>query len=283
MTRPTPNTDPLVAFREAVSVPDSDLDLLVAALLLSGAERGQPVRVAEYIRKFERLVAPMAHEVRHSSDPMEALSILNRRLFDELGFQGNVDAYYDPANSYMDAVIDSRLGIPITLSIVYMEAAKRAGLNVVGIAMPGHFMVRLETLGRGIMVDPFHAGKILDPPQFEKYFASYGMPDSIREKILTGATARSILVRMLRNLRAAYLRDERFERALGACDRILIVDPSQDADLRDRGVLYCRLGQYYLALKDLSQYLKRRPNAADYDLISDIVKALRLEVQSGSR
>ena len=199
---------------------------------------------------------------------------LNQFLFDDLGFRGNADDYYDPRNSYLNDVIDRRTGIPITLSILYMELGRRIGLPLEGISFPGHFLVRLRMKGGTLVLDPFAGGE----PQSEKELrerlerviprgASGEVPVSELplDQFLEPATKRQILSRLLRNLKGIYREKDKPERMLDVLNRMLILSPNSSTELRERGFIYQRLECWRYAAKDLTNYLEREPDAPDLD------------------
>lgn len=209
---------------------------------------------------------------------------LNQFLFDELGYRGNVDEYYDPRNSYLNEVMERRTGIPITLAIVYMELGRRIGLPLEGVSFPGHFLVRLRLRSGTLVLDPFGGGA----PQSESELyerlkrvipegSTGGVPvgELPLDQFLEPATHRQILARVLRNLKGIYRDSDDPERLLAVLNRILALNPRASADLRDRGLLYQRMEAYKAALRDLSEYLEREPDAPEFDEIRARVMDLR--------
>jgi regulator of sirC expression with transglutaminase-like and TPR domain len=202
---------------------------------------------------------------------------LNHYMFQELGFRGNAEQYYDPRNSYLNEVVDRRTGIPITLSIVYMEVARRAGLEVEGVALPGHFVVRVQTAARPLLVDPFHGGTLLTETDCqERLDRIFGGRVKLEPKMLRPCRRKDMLERLLRNLKAIYLRDQDQDRALRVVDLIVRIQPGSAEDLRDRGVLYASLDCYGFAARDLESYLALAPGAKDAEDLAARVALLRL-------
>jgi regulator of sirC expression with transglutaminase-like and TPR domain len=204
----------------------------------------------------------------------ERIAALNEFLFGELGYRGNADDYYDPRNSYLNDVIDRKTGIPITLSVLYMELGRRVGLPLEGVSFPGHFLVRMQLRGALIVLDPFAGGL----PQSEAELrarlqrvvppgAGEGVPvaDLPLEQFLEPATKRQILSRLLRNLKSIHREAGSPERMLQVLNRMLLVAPEAHAELRDRGYVYQRLECWRPALQDLTAYLEREPEAPDAD------------------
>jgi len=204
----------------------------------------------------------------------ERIAALNEFLFEDLGYCGNADEYYDPRNSYLNDVIDRKTGIPITLSVLYMELGRRVGLPLEGVSFPGHFLVRVQVRGGVLVLDPFAGGL----PQSEADLRSRlkrVIPEGVAadvpvaelplDQFLEPASKRQILARVLRNLKAIYRELDKPERMLEVLNRMLVLSPEATAELRDRGYLYHRLECWQPALKDLTEYLELEPDAPDID------------------
>ena len=225
------------------------------------------------LRAGERLTAEM--------DVDRAAATLARFLFEEEGFRGNPEDYYDPRNSFLNDVLDRRFGIPITLSVVYIAVAAGAGLEAAGVGLPGHFVVRAERRGRHRLLDPFHGGELLDQAGCEALVARVrpgGGP--LDPRWLAPVNTRQIFVRMLSNLKAVYAALGNWARALAAVERILLLVPDALAELRDRGMLHARLGQGGAAVRDWETYLQRAPEAPDAGQVKDRLRALRQALAS---
>jgi len=195
------------------------------------------------------------------------VAAINHHLFNELGYSGNHEAYYDPRNSYLNEVVTRRLGNPISLALVQMEVARRLGLPLQGVSFPGHFLVRLPVEEGVLIMDPFNGGRPLGVDELrERARSNLGgqMPDDqVLAQILDPAPARAILMRMLRNLHGVYAEREEWDRAARSADRILKLAPEQNDALRDRGLAYQQLGHLAGARADLAHYLQREPDADD--------------------
>ena len=221
--------------------------------------------------------------VRVSAAP-EALRVkaLNRLLFDELEFTGNSTSYSDPRNSFLNEVLDRRTGIPISLAVVYMEVARRAGLQVEGVNFPGHFLVRCE----GLIIDAFHRGAILSEDACRVLLRRHEGEDATLEPHLSGhATKRQILARMLVNLKQNYVQMNSFPQARDITELLLAIDPTATHELRDRGLLAYHLNDFSSALRDLQTYLALAPARPvdeearkDHERIVQHVKTLRRRV-----
>jgi regulator of sirC expression with transglutaminase-like and TPR domain len=263
----------LAPFAELLARDDERIELARACLLI--AEDAYPgLDVESYVRELEALALRLRARLQGASGAEEKVIALNRFLFADLGYAGNAEDYYDPRNSYLNEVIDRRTGIPITLSVLYMELGRRIGLPLEGVSFPGHFLVRLRLRGGMLVLDPFSGGE----PQSERDLrerltrvipAGATGPVPVAElplgQFLEPATHRQILARVLRNLKGIYREARKPERVLEVLNRMLLVAPESNAELRDRGYVYRELECYRAALKDLQDYVAREPEAADYD------------------
>ncbi len=205
----------------------------------------------------------VASDPGHIAPIAARVDALNRYLFGELGFVGNREQYEDPRNSCLNEVMDRRTGIPITMALVYIEVARRAGLRAEGINFPGHFLVRVrpdlhtDDPDEGLIVDPFHGGAILNEADCRQLLRSHlGDTAAFEPSLLARATRRQVLVRMLLNLKRLYVRMHSFPQARLTADALLALQPSSLADLRDRGLLAYHMNDFSRALKDLEEYLK---------------------------
>jgi regulator of sirC expression with transglutaminase-like and TPR domain len=239
---------------------------------------------------FKRIAADPGQEA-----PLAArVDALNDYMFNELGFFGNRDQYEDPRNSCLNDVIDRRTGIPITLSLVYIEVARRAGIRAEGINFPGHFLVRAlhdlhtDDPGEGLIVDPFHTGAILDEKDCRQLLQrSVGDEAAWAPELLARATRRQILVRMLLNLKRLYVDWRSFPQARVVTDLLLALSPGALSEFRDRGLLAYHMNDFAAALRDLEKYLKLskmgdadEEQRRDNQEVWEHVKALRRRVAS---
>jgi regulator of sirC expression with transglutaminase-like and TPR domain len=192
-----------------------------------------------------------------------------------LGFTGNKQEYYDPRNSFLNDVIDRRLGIPISLALVYIEIARRVDFPMVGIGMPGHFLIRPDVSDIEIFVDAFNDGEILFPQDCqEKLTQIYQHPVTLQPEFLAAVTNKQILARMLTNLKYIYLNQKELEKALAAVERILLLFPGFALEVRDRGLLCYQLGRFSQAATDLETYLTQTPEAQDAYIIRRLLTQL---------
>lgn len=244
-------------------VTDQPLDLVEAALWVA-AEEYPDLDVEHERGRVRRLCDEGAGRVQGIDNPFARLDGLRAYLFEELGFRGNLEQYNDPRNSFLNEVLDRRLGIPLTLSLLFVELARTAGFEARGIGLPGHFVARADYRGRTILVDPFHGGGVITLEDCRQLVArSTGRGWLFRSEVLEGTSDRAMLARLLMNLKYAYLGRSDYARALAVVDRLLLVTPDDSAEIRDRGFLRARLGRAGAAIADLERYLSLAPDAPD--------------------
>lgn len=253
-------------FRALAGRPESLSGLAEGALVLASEARSD-VDIDAALRRVDELVARGRSQVEAAPSPVRAVAALNHWLFEVEGFRGNQEQYDDPRNSFLDQVLVRRRGLPITLSILYVEIARQLGLEAYGIGFPGHFLAKVVGLGDTspeLIVDPFF-GRVLSLEDcMDRLRAAAGEPVPFDPHWVQPATAREIWVRMLNNLKLLYLRQGDGLSALGCFDRILILDPSALHELRDRGLLLERLDCLHAAIEDLTGYLELAPRGEDY-------------------
>ena len=244
-------------------------DLLPAALAIARVE--YPALEAQpYIDRIEEMGVRAAGRLGelsvHSS---EAITAFNEYLYEEEGFAGNRAQYEDPRNSFLNEVIDRRTGIPLTLAVIYLEVARRAGLTISGVNFPGHFLLRSVpgAIGQELIIDPFHGGALLSEFDCRQLLRNHlGDEAAFDSSLLAPATRHDIIVRMLVNLKRLYVRMRSFPQARFVSTLLLSADPSATSELRDRGLLAYHLEDFSSALKDLEEYLRLSPNEEQGDL-----------------
>ena len=203
------------------------------------------------------------------------MNTLSEHLFDDLGFKGDSENYYDPRNSYLNDVVSRKQGIPVTLSLVYIEVGRRLRMPLEGIGMPGHFLVRHQEID-DLFVDPFNGGILLSTEECKQR-----LKDSVRgsfhwdPKFLQPVTNREFLARIIRNLKSIYLRKRDQVRALTMIEFALALDPNSASDRRDRGIVHYHLGNSAEALNDLQYYLDSSPHGQDTEGVHQVVSELR--------
>jgi regulator of sirC expression with transglutaminase-like and TPR domain len=241
-------------------------DLLPAALAVARVEYPS-LDTAPYLSAVDQMGINAAARLRGvTGGPAAAVAALNEYLYEEEGFSGNRDSYDDPRNSLLNEVIDRRIGIPISLAVVYMEVAARAGLRVIGVNFPGHFLLRAggEMPGEDLIIDPFHGGALLSEFDCRQMLRNHVGDDAAFDaSLLAPATRHDIIVRMLVNLKRLYVKMRSFPQARFISTLLLSVDPSGFGELRDRGLLAYHLEDFSSALKDLEEYLRLAPHDTD--------------------
>ncbi len=241
---------------------------LLEAVLEVAAEEHDTMDVLTQIARIEIIGAGAKERVAGLTNPFARLDALRVFLFDELGFKGNFENYDDPRNSYLDDVLQRKLGIPLTLSILFIEVARRAGVPAEGVGLPGHFVVRIEEFGRRLLIDPFHGGHIITIEDCKDLVVrTTGRASLFRKDSLDTATPRAMLTRLLLNLKRLHLAQGDYLRALAVVERLLVVAPGDAKEIRDRGLLLAHLGQSNAAVQDLECYLAIAPAAPDVESV----------------
>lgn len=252
---------------------DEDIPLLWAALQIARDEYPS-LQPASYEARLEEQHAALRARIGEDADPLILLRALHEWLFAEQGYIGNERDFYDPRNSYLNDVMDRRTGNPISLAILELDLARRLGLPLQGVSFPGHFLIRLPLEIGLLVLDPFHKGRSLDAGELRErakpHVAGKSVDDEQLGRLLEPASNRAILARMLRNLRQSYVEREEFERALRCADRIVWLDNGIE-EVRERGLLYARVGHRQAASADLRRYLDTAPQAEDGERIHQIL------------
>jgi regulator of sirC expression with transglutaminase-like and TPR domain len=250
-------------FAELVARPEPEIDLAAAALLIAAEEYPQ-LGPEPYLTRLDELAERVRDRQWDATAPIVMLQDLSRVLFEEEGFRGNTEHYYDPRNSFLNDVLDRRLGIPLTLSIIYLEVGWRLGLPLRGMNFPAHFMVRYQGEALTLIVDPFHGGSVRFEDEMQDVLdQAFGGTVRLQPQHLRDADRRDILIRMLENLKGMYLNTRDDVRALAAIERILIMLPDSADHVRDNGMILTRLGRNREAADALQQYLHLVPDAPD--------------------
>jgi regulator of sirC expression with transglutaminase-like and TPR domain len=273
------STDPYHRdFRQAVDRPEDKIDLGRAALTIALTDYPN-LDVLDYLARIDQLAGEVASRLDSEADIYRSMAALNYVLFKQHGFHGNRKDYFDPKNSFLNEVIERKTGIPITLSVLYMEVAQRVGLALDGVGFPGHFLVKCVGDGEEIVIDPFDGGEIKSRANIDKMlFNLYGGKVAFHSDLLAPSTKRDILKRMLANLKAIYINENDLVKSLSVLDRVLILDPASAEDARDRGVVYLRLECYAQAREDFETYLRLRPDADDAILVREQLARLAKQV-----
>jgi regulator of sirC expression with transglutaminase-like and TPR domain len=266
---------PRERLRDLAAKAGTELPLAEGALLIA-AEEYPSLSIPRYVAALDQLADAARPRVPGGVAAGEAVSGLGEFLFKEAGFRGNTENYGDPKNSFLNEVLDRRLGIPVTLAVVYLEVGWRLRLPLYGVGMPAHFLVGCETVGPPLFVDAF-TGTVLTEAGCERLFSRItGGSQPFRRDYLAPTPARDVLVRMLRNLKGIYLQQEDLERAAGAVERILLLVPDLIGDVRDLGLIRYRQGKLADARRLLEQYLGAVPkDASDRPMIELCLREVR--------
>lgn len=264
-----------VAFREAIDCPEDQIDLGRAALAIASQEYPD-LKIDDYLSQLDGLGQVVELRIGDERNPYRIIAALNTVLFKELGFQGNRSEYYDPKNSFLNDVITRKKGIPISLSVVYMEVARRVGLSLEGIGFPGHFLVKYDDGDVEILIDVFDGGEIRAREDLDRMLQQlYRGQVSYQPGFVAALGKRDILRRMLNNLKWIYLERGEPLKTLSVLDQLVILDPSAASEIRDRGLLYITLECYAQALDDLESYLRLTPGAEDAAMIKAQIESVR--------
>lgn len=262
-------------FCQEINQPDDQINLAKAALYFA-QEEYPTLDVEDYLNALDTMAEEVKERLPETLYPLKIIKTINEYLFKDLKFRGNTSDYYDPDNSYLNQVIDRRTGIPITLAIIYLEIAKRLNFSMVGIGMPGHFIIRPDFEEVGIFVDVFNQGEILfEQDCIQKLSEVYQQPMKLEPHFLEPVSHRQILARMLTNLKYIYINAEKYPKVLRIIELLLIIFPNHPLELRDRGLLYYHLGQWQQATKDLNLYLAMLPTAQDAHAIRELLQKIR--------
>ncbi len=263
------------------SIEDERIDLARAALAIARTEYPQ-LDPDSYLARLQGLAQRVRARLTRNPAPPETIASLNTVLFEEEHFRGNVADYYDPRNSFLNEVLDRKLGIPITLALVYEEVARRIGLPLFGVGMPGHFLLKhYDVDGGQVILDPFHGGALLTPQECQQRLDQiYSGQMQLQPEFLSSVSRRRWLTRLLNNLKTIYLSGRNFRKALVMADLILAIYPRSPEDVKQRAALRYNLGQMRNALLDFEDYLKMLPEASDADDIRAVILSIRRNLAS---
>jgi regulator of sirC expression with transglutaminase-like and TPR domain len=263
-------------FAEETQKPAALMRLDRAAFLIAAEDEAyRNLSLEKCLSQLDELAA----EARSFMDVSQsgATEAFNYFLFELKMFAGNQLDYYDPRNSFLNQVIERRVGIPISLSVIYMEVGRRAGLDVEGIGLPGHFIVRVRESGRReeMLVDPFHGAILSREDCQDRLDTVYDGLVNLSDEHLRAVSTTEILVRMLRNLKAVYTRSNLYRQALSCVDRILLLTSEDASEHRDRGALLARLERFEEAAQEIEFYLQAAVDAPDSTAVREQLNSLR--------
>ena len=273
LTLPTP-----LSYFAALVQQDESLPLLEAAASLAQDETPE-LDVQQVLEQLDHLTARLARRLARGADPVERLRAVNHLFFVELGFSGNVNDYYNPENSYIDVVLHTRRGIPISLAVLWLELAQSAGLKVDGVGFPGHFLVQAQIEDGRVVIDPF-TGQSLGRPELRERLEQFQLaPDMVLSdatlaQYLRPTPPRQILARMLRNLQDIHRTQQDWPRLVMVQDRLVTLLPAAWSEYRERGLALAELGDIERARADLRVYLHEAAHAPDHDSVAERLLAL---------
>lgn len=262
-------------FLELTQRPEPLLDLIETSLVIA-LEEYPALDIDGYLRRVDGWSDAIRERVEGSRDIERIVEEINRLLFEEEGFHGEAGNYYDPRNTFLNEVLDRHAGLPLALSIVYLEISRRLGIDMSGVALPGRFLVKVCGEWGTFFIDPFDEGRVLTTAECQKIMDEvYGGGVRLREHHLRSSTRREIVGRVLAHLKSIYLSSNDLSRAIGSVDRLLILDEKDSFELRDRGLVSMRLHRYDEAVEFLERYLVATPHADDRSRIREQIEYLR--------
>lgn len=254
------------------------IDLARGALLIAG-EAYPRLDPEIYIQELDRMATAVRPAVEAAPTTTAGLKALNHYLFVELGFKGNQEDYYNPRNSYLNDVLERRLGIPISLSVLYLEVGQRLGIPLDGINFPGHFLIKCTAPPAPLFIDPFGGGQILEEDELETRLPFSGSRKLPLEKyFLDAVSPREILARMLRNLKQIHIEQKNFKQAISSGEKITWLQPESAFDYRDLGYLYYQVKAYHQSLAAFNAYLEHSEAAADEPEIRENIQILATQL-----
>jgi len=262
-------------FRELAGLPDHLLDLVEASLVI--AVEDQPgTDIDRYLGQVAQWSEAVRERLEGSRDIERIVEAINRLLFDEEGFHGENEDYYDPRSALLSETFERHSGLPISLSILYIELSRRVGIDVSGVSLPGRFLVKFSGAFGQIVIDPFDGGRVLSTIELQTLLDGvYGGGVRLREHHLRSFTAKEILARELAHLKAAYLARHDLAHAAASVDRLLILDAHDPYELRDRAAIAAQMHAYQLAIDCFERYLALMPHAEDTIRIREQIAWLR--------
>jgi regulator of sirC expression with transglutaminase-like and TPR domain len=272
VTNPIP---PRRFFASLIKRREERIDLALAVLLIAKEEYPK-LAIEDYIERLDQLAGELRIEIDLDAEPAKVLEGLGWFLSKEQGFIGNADEYYDARNSYLNEVMDRRLGIPITLSIVYLEVARRAGIKLQPVTFPGHFLIKMPREDEeDLFLDPYNNGRLMTVEDCRRFYSElHGDAAPFSETMLAAGTKRQLVTRVLRNLKAIYLRNQELDHALRTIELMTTVTPWDLDQIRDRGLVHYRLGQIEEAVADLEVYASHAPEGPALDSVRDALRRI---------
>ena len=262
-------------FREIAGLPEPALDLVEASLVIA-LEDEPRLDIDRYLHQVSEWSEAVRGRLEGSRDVERVVESINRLLFEEEGFHGEDEDYYDPRSALLNETLDKHAGLPIALSILYIEISRRIGAEAAGISLPGRFLVKFSGAFGQVVVDPFDGGRVLSTIELQKLLdAVYGGGVRLREHHLRSFSCKEILARELAQLKAAYLARHDLTRAAASIDRLLILDQNDPYELHDRAAVAVQLHEYRDAIECFQRYLALMPHAEDVARVREQITWLR--------
>jgi regulator of sirC expression with transglutaminase-like and TPR domain len=262
-------------FRQIAELPDPLLDLVEASLVIA-LEEDPALDLDRYLTRVSEWSGAVRERLEGSRDIERIVESINRLLFDEEGFRGEDEDYYDPRSALLNEMLDRHSGLPMTLSILYIEICRRVGMDVAGVSLPGRFLVKFSGVFGQIVVDPFDGGRVLTTIELQKLLDTvYGGGVRLREHHLRSFTPKQILARELAHLKSAYLAQRDLPRAAASIDRLLILDENDPYELRDRAAVAVQMHAYREAIECFERYLAIKPHGDDHGRVREQIAYLR--------
>ncbi len=257
-------------------VKNGDLALDKTAFMIAKILQYLPLDIDAQLQIIDSMASDLKNIINRRKRPTEIINAMNEYMFEKQGFAGNMEDYYDPRNSYLNDVIARRSGIPITLSVLYIELARRVQFKLYGVGFPGHFLIKYADNDLEIVLDPFSKGRILAYEDYQVLLDQlYNGQVRFEKRFLNTVTNEQILIRMLRNLKDAFVYSYDYEKALMATEMVLAINPEIAEEFRDRGMIFYYKKLYSNALSDLTKYLEMQPDATDADNILAIIHDIK--------
>lgn len=267
-------------FRSLIARPQGEIRLAEGALLIAQEEYPH-LDVNAYLQRLDSMANTVKRQLGLELDPRRIVAAINTYLYDEQHFRGNQDDYYNPCNSFLNEVLDQKSGIPITLSVIYIEIGRQVGLPIVGVGLPGHFIVQYDAQVDTFWIDPFHGGALLTREDCATRLEQiYNRKVDWHDTFLNPVSDHDILRRMLNNLKGIYIQQHDYARALSVVERLLLMTPEQATEVRDRGLLHARLGHLEAAIDDLEHYLQLAAATPDAPMVTQYIATLRKQLNA---
>ena len=254
--------------------PEEQIHLAEAALYIARDEYPH-IDIPGYLKQIKEW-SNLLKQQSTKRPGFSRVDLLNDLLFQKMQFTGNIDNYYDPKNSFLNDVIDSRKGIPISLSVIYLELAWSLGLDATGIGFPGHFLVRVNHRGKIVYVDAFYKGRIMTADDCVEFWNDISEGEvEFQNSFLSQLNKQQILIRMLRNLKGIYLEQKSYKKLIRVMDKLILMNPNLPDEVRDRGIIFYQMQAFRLALRDFEDYLSTSAGSEDSEVIHQYIEVLR--------